>query len=196
MASSVTAAATGDRTLGPGDPGTGQRITQDHVGAENTHVGSGALASVTSGQGNSAVGSNALRSLTTGFRNGALGENALRDLTTGPLQQRVRRHEPGEADDWAQQLRPGHGGHGSSDRCLVQRGDRWQRPARERVGNQHGRHRLVGAPREPGHREHRHRRQCAAPERERLEHRASTLAPFPAPARIGRVLAPSVSKAS
>ena len=76
-------AGTADTTVSPGDPGAGQRITQDHVGVDNTHVGSGALASVTSGQGNSAVGSNALRSLTTGFRNGALGENALRDLTTG-----------------------------------------------------------------------------------------------------------------
>jgi hypothetical protein len=83
MASSVTAAATGDRTLGPGDPGAGQRITQDHGGVDNTHVGSGALASVTSGEGNSAVGSNALGNLTTGFRNGAFGESALRNLTTG-----------------------------------------------------------------------------------------------------------------
>ena len=71
------------RTFGSGDLGADQQITQDHGGADNTHVGSGALASVTSGEGNSAFGSNALGSLTTGFRNSALGEDALLSLTTG-----------------------------------------------------------------------------------------------------------------
>ena len=75
--------ATPDPTFAPGDPGAGQWTTRDHAGTSNTHLGSGALASVTTGEGNSAVGSNALSGLTTGFRNSALGESALRDLTTG-----------------------------------------------------------------------------------------------------------------
>ncbi len=71
------------RTFGSGDLGADQRTPLDHAGVDNTHVGSGALASVTSGEGNSAFGSNALRGLTTGFRNSALGEDALLNLTTG-----------------------------------------------------------------------------------------------------------------
>ncbi len=49
-------AYTAATTPGPGDPGAGQRITQDHAGSSNTHVGSDALASVTSGTGNTAFG--------------------------------------------------------------------------------------------------------------------------------------------
>ena len=74
---------TAEATVGSGDPGAGQRITQDHAGLRNTHLGNDALASVTTGEGNSAFGSNALRGLTTGFRNSALGEDALSSLTTG-----------------------------------------------------------------------------------------------------------------
>ena len=68
---------------GAGDLGADQRITRDHVGAENTHGGNNALASVTSGRGNTAFGNNALRNLTIGNYNNAFGDNALRDLTTG-----------------------------------------------------------------------------------------------------------------
>ena len=76
-------AGTADTTVGPGDPGAGQRTTQGHSSADNTHGGSNALASVTTGTGNTAFGNNALRSLTIGNYNNAFGDNALRDLTTG-----------------------------------------------------------------------------------------------------------------
>lgn len=50
--------------------------TRDHAGTSNTHLGSGALASVTTGEGNSAVGSNALGGV-------AIGGSALRRNVSG-----------------------------------------------------------------------------------------------------------------
>ena len=65
-----------------GDGGT--YTPQDHTDSStNTHLGSRALESVTSGTGNTAVGQQTLRSLTTGLQNAGFGWQTLRSLTTG-----------------------------------------------------------------------------------------------------------------
>ena len=57
---------------------------QDHSDSStNTHLGSRALESVTTGTGNTAVGQQTLRSLTTGLQNAGFGWQTLRSLTTG-----------------------------------------------------------------------------------------------------------------
>jgi hypothetical protein len=57
--------------------------SQDHAGLTNTHYGSGALASVTTGRDNSAFGQQALTNMTTGKDNAAFGRVAMRDMLSG-----------------------------------------------------------------------------------------------------------------
>ena len=78
-----TMPAAGERAAADED-GDGTFTPQDHSDSStNTHLGSRALESVTTGTGNTAVGLEALRSLTTGRDNAAFGRLVLRALTTG-----------------------------------------------------------------------------------------------------------------
>ncbi len=62
----------------------GSYTPQDHSDSTtNTHLGSRALESVTTGTGNTAVGQQTLRSLTSGLQNAGFGWQTLRSLTTG-----------------------------------------------------------------------------------------------------------------
>lgn len=72
MAYGGDAAVDGDPTSSP-----------DHAGASNTHFGSRALESVTTGIGNTAFGQNTIRFLTEGVDNAGFGRNALYRVTTG-----------------------------------------------------------------------------------------------------------------